>query len=351
MIYKLTPEFITLILYASLFLLPSFAQARPTKNSEMGFTEVPLFSIDLIRHGDRVPITEIPKAPHEWGVPMGSLTQVGIEQELRLGKVLRKEYIERYALLPTHFSPETLYVRSTDLKRTQASAKALLQGLYPDEGATIPIDVVPRAKDTLLMVKPSENPISIANRYFKERAYWREKTKGLERQLLKWGELTGVTLDNFKHLNDLTDNLYIRRLHQIAMPPGLDEKAVDALLSLEEDLFVHLFQMPEVTAENGSHFIREVLRYFRNAQLPGSKLKSVLFIAHDSTLLSVLNALEVKAEHIPGYAARLNLLLLRNKKGSEPTDLQIRVLYDDKPVFIPRCNGNTCALAQFFNEL
>jgi len=66
----------------------------------------------------------------------GQLTAKGSRQHYELGKTLREIYVDRLGFLPKVVqTPEegrqAVYVRSTDYKRTQDSARFLLSGLYP----------------------------------------------------------------------------------------------------------------------------------------------------------------------------------------------------------------------------
>lgn len=54
--------------------------------------------------------------------------QTGKEQEYELGLWLRNRYS---SLLTQDYSPETLYVQSTDVDRTLMSAASVLAGMYP----------------------------------------------------------------------------------------------------------------------------------------------------------------------------------------------------------------------------
>ncbi len=45
-----------------------------------------VFSLDVIRHGDRTPLSTIPTAPYDWPEGMGQLTAKGMEQEYQLGR-------------------------------------------------------------------------------------------------------------------------------------------------------------------------------------------------------------------------------------------------------------------------
>src|SRR5271157_460200 len=125
-----------------------------------------VFVVDVIRHGDRTPIDEIPAAPHFWAEGLGQLTAIGMRQEFELGTKLRSAYVAQDGLLPPRYTPGTLYVRSTDRDRTLMSAQSFLMGLYPQgtgpilpsstrsalpNGAQpIPVHTVPIGEDALL---------------------------------------------------------------------------------------------------------------------------------------------------------------------------------------------------------
>ncbi|MFO0319717.1 MAG: histidine phosphatase family protein, partial [Neisseriaceae bacterium] len=73
-----------------------------------------IFAIDIIRHGDRTPTTEIPKDPYSWQEGLGELTANGMKQEFNLGKNLRNKYVVQYKLLPAKYNNDFIYVRSSD---------------------------------------------------------------------------------------------------------------------------------------------------------------------------------------------------------------------------------------------
>lgn len=58
----------------------------------------------------------------------------GMQRHLELGKYLRKRYTEDYQLLGDgKYSPNKVYVRSSDYDRTMQSAAVNLLGLFPTE--------------------------------------------------------------------------------------------------------------------------------------------------------------------------------------------------------------------------
>lgn len=117
-----------------------------------------VFALELIRHGDRTPLEEIPNSPHDWKEGFGELTQRGWYQELELGRAARKKYVMQYHLLPANYNPRLVYVRSTDTKRTIASANSFLLGLYPSKmrRGSIPVHAVSKSQDNLLVVTPGK---------------------------------------------------------------------------------------------------------------------------------------------------------------------------------------------------
>ncbi len=92
-----------------------------------------VFTLDLIRHGDRTPLKKIPHILYDWNLGLGQLTPKGMQQEYELGVKLRESYVKKSQLLPIEYQSETLYVRSTNVDRTLMSAQSLLLGLYPLE--------------------------------------------------------------------------------------------------------------------------------------------------------------------------------------------------------------------------
>lgn len=90
-----------------------------------------IFAVDIIRHGDRTPIVPLGSVNYQWQEGPGQLTAEGMQQEYKMGLLFRKKYVEQEHLLPDHYEPGTMYVRSTDYDRTLMSAQSLLMGLYP----------------------------------------------------------------------------------------------------------------------------------------------------------------------------------------------------------------------------
>ncbi|HHF7343872.1 TPA: histidine phosphatase family protein [Legionella feeleii] len=304
-----------------------------------------IFALELIRHGDRTPLEEIPNSPHDWKRGFGELTQRGWYQELESGRAARKKYVKQYHLLPANYNPRLVYVRSTDTKRTIASANAFLLGLYPSKmrRGSIPVHAISKSQDNLLIVTPGKNIFSLIKLYFISRKAWQEQTSYRQEKLRRWRSITGLSLKNYQQIVPLADNLYIRRIHHVPMPKGISNDDANEIIQLGKWAVVNYFKLRQVSYPMGHSFLNETNNYFVNAVEKRSSLKYVLLSAHDSSIMSVMATLGAPLESIPPYASHVDFALFKNNKN-----YYIRVSYNDKLVTIPACGGTVCSLSQFY---
>nr|CAD7587057.1 unnamed protein product [Timema genevievae] len=87
----------------------------------------------LFRHGDRAPTGAYPNDIYNeeakyWPRGYGQLSEIGEEQHFKQGSFFRKRYNH---ILPETYNVNDTYVRSSNIDRTLASARAHLAGLYP----------------------------------------------------------------------------------------------------------------------------------------------------------------------------------------------------------------------------
>ncbi|CAJ0952820.1 unnamed protein product, partial [Mesorhabditis belari] len=89
------------------------------------------------RHGDRTPVWSYPSDPlkdYKWPVKPGELTPRGFDQQRHLGAAFRERYINGpEPFLSSVYSPKEVFIRSTNVSRTIASAKANMLGFFPND--------------------------------------------------------------------------------------------------------------------------------------------------------------------------------------------------------------------------
>lgn len=309
-------------------------------SSQVFAEEKLIFSADLIRHGDRNPEKEIPAAPVVWKEGLGELTPIGMNQVYRLGAMLRKKYVDEYHLLPANYDAKTMYVRSTDMNRTLMSATAFLFGLYPLESGAlpsgfqpIPIHTVSVNQDTLLAVKG----------YSLTQDIWKEKSLLFKDKLPVWSKATGIQINSFRELGYLADNLRVRNIHHVSLPPGLSQSDANEMMAIAEWAMVEKFKRHAVTYSMGHELLSLIANAMKESIQHKSPLKYILFSGHDSSMMAVMNTLGSPLNHIPPYASRLNFSL-----WEDAGRYFVKVTLNDQPVVIPGCDKEICSMGQFY---
>ncbi len=319
-------------------------------------TETLIFAFDLIRHGDRTPLLAIPNTQHTWPEGMGQLTARGMRQELQRGDELRRRYIEQYHLLPAHYQNETMYVFATNFDRTLMSANSILLGLYTlgtgprlsEKTPALPIFYQPIPVHT----RPLESEPFIGDpdkfnqqltQYLYTQPQWIKKTQELQTKLAIWNQATGLNLTNLHELEILADALRIYKIHRIPLPTTLNDADVKEILAVGSWAFTTEYKTKEIANLAGTPLLLKISDYLQTASQENTPLKYVLFVAHDSTVMSLLTTLGAPLNTPPPYAANVSVLLFKVEKGN----YIVKVVYNGKAVSIPACNGTSCSLDQF----
>lgn len=318
-----------------------------------------IFAIDVIRHGDRTPLDQIPAAPHQWAEGLGQLTAAGMKQECQLGAKARALYVDRYHLLSSNYAAGTLYARSTDLDRTLMSAQLFLLGLYPpgtgpaipatgqpavpDGLQPIPVHTVSWNSDDLLVPGYDANAYrDLLVRHVFSTPEWKEKTAQLQPKFARWSEASGIRITDLNQLGALADDMYIYQLYHVPLPAGIADDS-RTIIDAGQWAFVQSYKPAEIGRVTGGTLLKKVAGYLRQGSEGTSPLKYVLFSAHDTTLLGELSALGAPLTNAPPYAANLKFTLFKTGQNT----FRVEISYNDQPVTIPAFNGSSGSLARF----
>ena len=320
-----------------------------------------IFAIDVIRHGDRSPLIASPGMEKNWPQGVGQLTPQGMRQEYDLGKKLRQQYVNQYHLLPEHYDTSSMSVRSSNVTRTMMSAQSILFGLYPlgtgpslndstqalPEGLQpIPINTVPCEQDGLLLPNHDKEMFKqLLETYIFNSPDWIQKDLALKPNYPVWSKTTGTQISSLFDLINVGDSLFIERLYNIPLPGGLNEKDANMIIDAEKWALLNIANHPKLALIAGSELAQTIKRELNLATEQNRPLKYLLFVAHDLTLVAQLKLLGQTIDDNPPYASQINYSLF--DMGS--SNYEIRVTYNQKPMFIAQCGGESCSMSEFVN--
>ena len=318
-----------------------------------------IFTLDLIRHGDRTPIRVIPAIPYKWKIGLGQLTAEGMRQEYELGKQFRKHYIDETHLLPANYQQESMYVFSTDVERTLMSAESVLMGLYPpgtgpvtDKSQAglpqayqpIPIHTAPKKYDHMIIHRiDSAAEKMLMEKYVYSTAEWQRKEHKLKPYFQRWSALTGLQITKLKHLQSLSDSLFVHQTHHVPTPAGMNDDEIKTIIEAGMWAFIAEKKPKPVANAYSSQVMANIAKFMKTSSEQKSRLRFVLLSAHDSTIASALSFIGGPLTTPPRYASDLNFSLYE----SGTKNYIVKVSYNGTPIMIPACGHTSCTLQKF----
>ncbi|XP_075211914.1 prostatic acid phosphatase-like isoform X1 [Lycorma delicatula] len=315
---------------------------------EESFNETSLkFVAILHRHGQRTPLEFYEFDPYKdvnkyWPIGLGQLTARGKLQLYELGKTFK----ERYKSFISNYSAKSVRVSSSDADRCHMSVAALLAGLFPPQGdevwnkellwQPIPIHSEPSNEDKILgLTAYCPRYIQERNKAIKEIA---DNETVSEKALYKYfSENLGEIVEKFVDIEYLYHTLSIEEQHGLTLPPWTKmvhphktkEKTALHQASLAWNKILKRFR--------GGPVLKEILGQFKEkSEGHNEDKKLLLYSAHDTTIVSVLRALEFNNLLVPDFGASLifelqqlndeyfvKIFYLENASQTQPNELQI----------------------------
>lgn len=320
-----------------------------------------VFSIDIVRHGDRTPISASSAMKKIWPGD-GQLTPLGMRQEFELGVQLRKQYIEQDHFLPTIYDMNAINVRSSGIPRTMMSAQSLLLGLYPlgtgplleGEGDAlpqgfqpIPIYTVPIDQDSLLVPHYNKQRFTqLLEAYILNTVEWKEKEAEVMPYFSKWSDSIGISIQHLFDLILVSDRLMIEQQYGIPLPLGLSEQEAAQIQEIGKWAWLQIVNHPKLALAGGYELAQTIEQELNSAKDSSHPLKYLLYLAHDSTIAAQLQLLDQVIDEIPPYTSRLNFSLLSQDNKS----YEVKVMLNDKPLWL-KCGGYSCSLEKFIQMM
>jgi len=236
----------------------------------------------------------------------GSLIDKGFDQMQALGSLYRSYLINGTGLLPEHFNPNLVYIRTSWLSRAQESALAFFQGLYPPESNTETLNITTGGKvDPLLPgFDPSDEFDGSVSKFVNSNSEIQSRVQRaieLYRPLFDHYNITGRSDLEFLSIADLF------------FPYRCGNGELSELLN--DDVFEHMlnnmmaveFGYLVETRDTSYTLLKEMLLKEIDAQYGQEKnARFTLFSAHDVTLVAILSGIGYQGLKIPPqYASHL----------------------------------------------
>ncbi|MBP9791979.1 MAG: histidine-type phosphatase [Rickettsiales bacterium] len=293
-----------------------------------------VFAIDIIRHGDRTPVHDLPFFSEHWkDQEKGILTKKGEKEAFKLGQDIRKDYIKDKQLLPEQFSNHSILVKSSNKQRTVETAKQITKGIYPDL-RKVNVELFNDENNPLL---PKDLPLSIVTTYLKNNA-----SSELINEIKQ-------TIDNINHnlnsnfteydIGKISDTITVNESHDIKKPKNLSKTNYRNAKKLGKIARIVALSSHKVSCTAGSLLLTNILHLLGNKPDTHNP-KYILYITHDAIIMGLLNLLDFPNID-PPYLARLQIELFRDSLGK----LYVKLSYNNTPITI--CSAEYCELKTF----
>ncbi|XP_071505786.1 lysophosphatidic acid phosphatase type 6-like [Diadema antillarum] len=283
----------------------------------------------------------------------GQLTAKGMKQAHQLGTSLRKHYIDNLHFLPAEFSPELVYTRSTNIHRTLQSLGCLLGGLYGQDMASQkgPVTLYVAESSREILYPNSGNCKQLSQHYssiFKDMF----SVPGIRHAaaviapLLNYSEGETKKLDFIRVRDDLTARIE----HDVDVPTYLlpvldliDRSAVVLCRYLIEGSNALSKDIIRISAGPTMHYLTQTLDAVCKKEI---SYKLHLNSCHDTTLMTILLALDAYDDVWPPLTAAVIFELYQDKKGKS----YVRAVYQGKELKMLK-SGKTLLPLEKFKEL
>lgn len=137
----------------------------------------------------------------------------------------------------------------------------------------------------------------------------------------------------------LGDLLFIYQLKHFPLPKELSQKDAITIIAASKGIF----KKSIVAKGPGKLLLHEISHRLKEAALQKTKFKYVLYSAHDSTIMSLMNAMGASIQEVPDYASDLNIALFERSNHK----YYVQVTLNNQKVELPNTKGKDCSLENF----
>ncbi|KAL0129356.1 hypothetical protein PUN28_004216 [Cardiocondyla obscurior] len=357
----------------SAIVLPLFAVLALTLGKEKRFkpdSSIPSRLINssyliVIRHGERAPVDTYPNdpyinssmEPYGWG----QLTNEGRKNQYDQGLFLRKRYD---SFLGSRYEPDIFHLQTTGVDRTKMSGLVEAAALWkPTQRQSFKSDLPwqpvtlfyqERQDDTLMLVWnacPRYTQLRSSVYDLPEVRKMHDDNKQLFAELTN---VTGMPISTIDDVSSLYATLAAEDYMGLDLPKWTNDYYPDKLLELTLfELQLNTFNDQFRRLKGGSMLkkITDEMLAKREGTLNPKKRKMYMYIAHDSTIVSLLDTMHIWYNQMPHYNI-MTMIELHEDKGEWNVQVFLRntTTHDPYAMTIPGCT-TVCPLDKFVEIL
>ncbi|EAR82109.1 histidine phosphatase family (branch 2) protein (macronuclear) [Tetrahymena thermophila SB210] len=370
-----------------IFVILSLGLVSAAKNNTM------IGLVIFHRHGARLPAVEDYYA-QDWPADRikGDLTDKGIAQLLKVGKSIRKKYVDEMKFLPRAYDPTIFKVRIAQLSRCMLSLLSLLNGLYPDiyqrelQNHTSLLNPIKqfrfstnladhRARDLIFRAQSSKNCKMMGHIYHRRMSEdkfskiyeffykhpimnttlaklqrYREERKGQP-----------INVTNMYYIKEVYDSYLCNKIQGNPVP-SWNKNELKLLQYNYEMFFYSYFGFREARKVTSTKFFEEIFQFFRQLIAnPSHSEKMFIFSGTKTNIAIILSNILIKeqilslgTEKVPPLSATLFIELW--EKAEKPDQPQLppneryyfKIFYGKKELDIMICkNTKRCTWREF----
>ncbi|XP_066597461.1 prostatic acid phosphatase-like [Prorops nasuta] len=319
----------------------------------------------VMRHGERAPQDTYPNdpyinytmEPYGWG----QLTNQGRNNQFDQGVFLRQRYGH---FLGSEYSPEKFWLQCTAVDRTKMSALLEAAGLWkPSEEQSFkanfpwqPVSLYyqPQDEDTLMLVWDTCPKYAMLRDGILELPEVKQVQNDNQELYDELTALTGMKIANPDDVSSLYATLTAEKTMNLALPSWTDDYYPEKLepltlyslrLNVYDDLLKRL---------KGGPFLKKIVTDMlaqRDGTLEPAQRKMFMYVGHDSTMVTLLDILNIWQCQMPIYNIMAMLELHEDENGyNVQVFLRNSTEHAPYPLTIPGCR-RVCPLDKFIKLL
>lgn len=256
------------------------------------------------------------------------LLTLGMEQEYELGQTYRKYLVDDLKILPEHFNPAFVKLRSTNVDRAMRSTMSFISGMYPPQSRDEVIELQTDSNSASFLVPPDKKCKELEG--FKDKYFETQEFKDyFENEFGKFKDFVlkhGIKWKPAKVHNFVS---YINMVYctNHIIPNDVPEGFIDASFKYLARMHFGPHDTDELRGVGASPLLREMFRMADDRLSMKNQFKFVLLGSHDTEIGAFMPVFGYKTDMAPVVRSHVLFELWEVKD-----QVLARISYNGEPI-------------------